>query len=1324
MAYRALLNNRIFFRTDSNDFSLTSAKLERTVGTAGSFKFVIPPDNKYYNSFHKIIDYVDVYRDDDLLFSGRVYSIEKAFDTQLRITCEGLFTVFNDSVFRPITFQGQLKDLILQMLDSHNEQVEPEKQIRMGYFFVDNSDCYRAYQNYESTISRLQDLAESYGGWMQVRKDSEGVLWFDWYDKNRDGVNQTIDFGENLLDIKQEENTDGIVTVLIPLGAQNDDGTRLTIKLVNDTKDYIVAEQQYLDKYGYVAGVKIWDDVNYPGILKTKGLQWLTACLTPKKTINLTAVDLADAGFDVESFNPGQVVKVNSAPHGINGEWFDVNTQSLDLLNPAQNKLSVGTQKIGFIKAARSETAETKRTLEQIVDKYTTKSAFELAVDNLTNAITGSEGGFKVERDTDGDGYIDEILFMDTTSVETARNVWRINQNGWAHSSTGIDGPYTMGASLDDGFLAKFIQAGYLNADLIRTGVIRSQNGQGSYWNLNTGELHIEGEVSLDKSKNFYSKPSPPYYVGDLWITGRAPTNAMVDDAIAGDAIVDDYGEGSDVGGTIFACCNTKTSGEFEETDWILITSYVSDADIQALNQRITQAELNVSQMDAKIEGKASREEFDPIYDRLYAAEQTIDGYNARIDLATRYSEEAKLAVADKSKTFREEPTPPYYIGDTWVTGNEPYAAYAGDEESGPIVDDAKVDWGGEIWICINEREDGTFNWDDWMPATKYVDDSQLQSVRQEIRTAELEIDAVNARIDLKANASTVTGLMKRVRSAEIAIDGDNARIEMLANASVETELGRRLNSAELSVDAHEGILAQVTEEDQISGTKLIGFINLNSTTAKIHASQIELEGEVYISSLSNSAKTALVTNADSWTEFYLSTSASQTAEGSWSSDVPTWSSGKYIWTRTATKKTNAKGEETTSYSGAKYDKNLTNALSTATSAQTTANAAADGVSIAQARQTATYVICNTAAGTAAKDGSCDGFTLFKGATITVYFGTANTAANPTLNVNRTGAKPIWVKNAAIAKPYYWRAQDTVQMTYDGSHWVMSESSAATIIASWCVNNDTTYINGASIATGTIAADRIQANAMFTQHMTAQNLDITGGAITVTATGFDDSYIHLNHRNIDSWFGARWCGFEITDSSSSNYMQTVWGFDVNAAHTAVTNQYIGFTQRINSVSKKSWLSAGSLIFQPTGVSSRSVTLTGDSIVFTYGSTTAGIETNNGSWGCVAYADYIWAKRGVVDNSDARLKKDIRYLDKIKASEFIYSLKPVQFEFINSPKWIHHGFITRDVKAYDGWQLVVKNPDGFEALAQTEIIADLVATVQSLNERIKKLEGNA
>lgn len=56
---------------------------------------------------------------------------------------------------------------------------------------------------------------------------------------------------------------------------------------------------------------------------------------------------------------------------------------------------------------------------------------------------------------------------------------------------------------------------------------------------------------------------------------------------------------------------------------------------------------------------------------------------------------------------------------------------------------------------------------------------------------------------------------------------------------------------------------------------------------------------------------------------------------------------------------------------------------------------------------------CNTAAATAAKTATCDYWVATAKSYIHVNFRYANTAASPTLNINSTGAKPIYVNGAA-----------------------------------------------------------------------------------------------------------------------------------------------------------------------------------------------------------------------------------------------------------------------------------------------------------------------
>ena len=60
------------------------------------------------------------------------------------------------------------------------------------------------------------------------------------------------------------------------------------------------------------------------------------------------------------------------------------------------------------------------------------------------------------------------------------------------------------------------------------------------------------------------------------------------------------------------------------------------------------------------------------------------------------------------------------------------------------------------------------------------------------------------------------------------------------------------------------------------------------------------------------------------------------------------------------------------------------------------------------------YATCSTAAATAAKTVALSGFALATGARVLVKFTVTNSAANPTLDVNGTGAKPIQYRGAQL----------------------------------------------------------------------------------------------------------------------------------------------------------------------------------------------------------------------------------------------------------------------------------------------------------------------
>lgn len=80
------------------------------------------------------------------------------------------------------------------------------------------------------------------------------------------------------------------------------------------------------------------------------------------------------------------------------------------------------------------------------------------------------------------------------------------------------------------------------------------------------------------------------------------------------------------------------------------------------------------------------------------------------------------------------------------------------------------------------------------------------------------------------------------------------------------------------------------------------------------------------------------------------------------------------------------------------------------------------------------YTTCSTAAATAAKTATLSGFQLVTGAWVAVKFTVTNTAANPTLNINSTGAKAVQYRNAAVSAGVL-AANRIYLMVYDGSYW-------------------------------------------------------------------------------------------------------------------------------------------------------------------------------------------------------------------------------------------------------------------------------------------------
>lgn len=138
------------------------------------------------------------------------------------------------------------------------------------------------------------------------------------------------------------------------------------------------------------------------------------------------------------------------------------------------------------------------------------------------------------------------------------------------------------------------------------------------------------------------------------------------------------------------------------------------------------------------------------------------------------------------------------------------------------------------------------------------------------------------------------------------------------------------------------------------------------------------------------------------------------------------------------------------------------------------------------------YGVCSTAAATAAKTVTISNskFTLQTGATIVVKFTFTNIAANPTLNVDGTGAKAIYYNGAAITARYL-KANKVYEFIYNGTQW--------DLVGDIDTDTNTTYtFNG---AVSTIKDSNLTASRALVSNSSGK---VAVSAVTATELGYLD----------------------------------------------------------------------------------------------------------------------------------------------------------------------------------------------------------------------------
>ena len=201
--YKVKLDGYVLYHADHPSAMLTDPVLELEPGYAGVFTATVPPDNPLYDRICCRKSMVSVFRNDREIFYGevrKVPNIDRYRNKQ--IYCTGALSFLADSIQPQAEYHDISPAALLgKMLEIHNSQVEPRKQIKLGYVSITdpNNSLFRC-TNYENTLEAIREAdiekiseIDGFGGVM-----GQSVVEFFAKDGTTDLIHRLADAGVNM----------------------------------------------------------------------------------------------------------------------------------------------------------------------------------------------------------------------------------------------------------------------------------------------------------------------------------------------------------------------------------------------------------------------------------------------------------------------------------------------------------------------------------------------------------------------------------------------------------------------------------------------------------------------------------------------------------------------------------------------------------------------------------------------------------------------------------------------------------------------------------------------------------------------------------------------------------------------------------------------------------------------------------------------------------------------------------------------------------------------------------------------------------------------
>lgn len=464
--------------------------------TAGSLSMTIPQKNVGYETIERLTTDITVLKDGHEIWMGRVLSESMDFWNNRVLYCEGELAFFNDSTQPPKEYVGYtIRGFLEELIDVHNSKVAANRRFQLGAVTVHDDETPTYYTNFGKTMETLNDLIEAYGGHMRVRREN-GVRYLDYLAEYPNTCTQTIQMGVNLINFTKSWDAEEFATVLIPLGARLENSpiealdAYLTVESVNDGEVYIKSDEA-VSNYGWIEKTIRWDDVTDPEILLEKGNTYLRDIQFDNLVLELSALDMHYLNVDTEAVKLLDEIRVISRPHGLD-RLFPVTKLEIPLDSPEKTQFKLGdTERLSLTDVNNKINAEILDKIENLPKAH---SLLREAKENATAIMNLATNGFIT---ITKDDYGTETLYISNTKDYTrATKLWKWNMNGLGYSQDGGQ-TYGLAITMDGSIVADYITSGVMNADVIRTGILKDY-GENVIFDLTQGKLTMKkGSIYL-----------------------------------------------------------------------------------------------------------------------------------------------------------------------------------------------------------------------------------------------------------------------------------------------------------------------------------------------------------------------------------------------------------------------------------------------------------------------------------------------------------------------------------------------------------------------------------------------------------------------------------------------------------------------------------------------------------------------------------------------------------------------------------------------------------------------------------------------------------